>query len=338
MKQENTNNPPRTIKPTKPITYRAEPYDSKGWPLAKRAWYRAYRTLIQRPARQRVMRGWTDLPPCPPLGETHPAYSVHSLLGSSSLEMGICAYKSLVLAAGKPLPFVFHDDGSLHDDHARRLLAQFPGGRVVRRSEADATWARQLAAYPHCRAWRDRHVLALKLLDFPVFSGTPRITNVDSDILFFEPPAFLMEQLEGGPGTNFFNKDPKDSYVLPAGVIADRFGIAVKECIDAGLSVVNRADIALPVVEAWLADETVAEVAGAYLLEQTFMAMLASRSPAGAAHLPAGYDVSLTKPVETSVCKHYVGRIRHGFELEGLRYLEGHLDFKHRWHQFVRHA
>ncbi len=284
------------------------------------------------------MRGWTALPPCPPLEAPHPAYSVHSLISRSSLEMGICAYKSLVLGAGKPLPFVFHDDGSLHDDHARRLLAQFPGARVVRRSESDAAWARQLAAYPHCRAWRERHVLALKLLDIMVFSQTPRIAYVDSDILFFEPPAFLLAQLEGGPGTNFFNKDPKDSYVLPAGVIADRFGIAVRDRINAGLSVVNRADIALPVVEAWLADAAVAEVAGAYLLEQTFMAMLASRSPAGVAHLPDGYDVSLTKPVETSVCKHYVGRIRHGFELEGLRYLEEHLDFKNRWHHFVRHA
>jgi hypothetical protein len=42
--------------------------------------------------------------------------------------------------------------------------------------------------------------------------------------------------------------------------------------------------------------------------------------------------------VASSVCKHYVGAIRPGFEREGLVYLLDTLRFEARWNQFVEHA
>ncbi|HEX8530588.1 MAG TPA: hypothetical protein VF646_11215, partial [Cytophagales bacterium] len=112
-----------------------------------------------------------------------------------------------------------------------------------------------------------------------------------------------------------------------------------KERVNVGLWVMNREDLDLPKTERWLAAFPAdLPPLKKRLTEQTLLAMLATDSANGVAHLPPPYDVAFEKKPEDAVCKHYVGRIRHGFELEGLRYLAGPLDFINRWQHFVRNA
>ncbi len=71
-------------------------------------------------------------------------------------------------------------------------------------------------------------------------------------------------------------------------------------------------------------------------IEQTLFAMLASDSSGGVKHLSSAYDVDLKKAIINATCKHYVGKIRTKFELEGLTYLTGSCQFMNRWKNFAK--
>ena len=72
-----------------------------------------------------------------------------------------------------------------------------------------------------------------------------------------------------------------------------------------------------------------------HLIEQTLVAILMTSGASGAAHLPPEYDLYLEKGLQGDVCRHYVGGIRHLFELEGLRTLLVDLNFETRWRRFA---
>jgi hypothetical protein len=73
-----------------------------------------------------------------------------------------------------------------------------------------------------------------------------------------------------------------------------------------------------------------------HVAEQTLFAIMASVEMQSTEFLPASYDVSFEKAVQTSVCKHYVGKIRHGFEIEGLAYLLREKKFEKNWLAFIK--
>lgn len=315
--------------------YRVKPVDLSNRALLIRAAHRLYR-LFRDAKRRRIAQVVVNSPPAPPVDENLP-YTVHTLLCKRDLSMGICAAKALNLAANLALPWVFHDDGSLRTEDFSLLRRHFPGARIVTRTEADQRASEVLRDFPRCNAWRNRHVLMLRLLDVPQWAGGTRIWFVDSDQLFFQRPNEILALLDKPLGMNFFSRDITDSYVLDSDKIKEITGVDIYKRVNAGLGVVNRADMRIELIEQWLGqlEPFFNERTIYHRLEQTLLAMLASVSSQGIAHLPPSYDVALDKPVEHSVCKHYVGRIRHGFELEGLAYLLDDLDFIRRWQQFV---
>ncbi len=315
--------------------YRVKPYESAHWPITKRALYKLYNKLWRDTKRQQIMARVAKLSPCPMFSEKEPSYTLHSLIGKNSLSMGIASYKSLVLTAQKPLNFIFHDDGTLNPSQLALLTDHFPGCRTVSRKESDEYMKPFLLNFPLCANVRQSHVLIPKITDVYAYSAAQRVGYVDSDVLFFQHPKFFLDQLENPVGKNFFNKDIKTSYILSASQLSNIYSILVKEQINSGLWIMNRADINLSQLNSWLQEKSIQSLHHKYLLEQTFLAVLASNSPEGVDYLPTDYDVSFEKKVEESVCKHYVGRIRHGFELEGLSYLLESTKFIQRWEEFV---
>jgi hypothetical protein len=316
--------------------YRVKPYESAHWPLAKRAIYKLYNQLWRDTKRKLILNSVAKLSPCPPFTRKYPTYSLHTLLDYKNFQMGVVSYKSLVLAAQQPINFVFHDDGSLTTLQINYLHAHFPGCRVISQAEARQYMNDYLTPFPNCLHVRQNHVLFPKVTDVKAYATAERIGFMDSDVLFFRKPTHFLDALENGCHTNYFNKDIKTSYFLPASVLSEIFSIQVKEQLNSGLWVVNRADIDIPRLERFIQDNRLPDLVQQYLLDQTLLAVLASSSVHSVDYLPPTYDVSFEKDVTTTVCKHYVGRIRHGFELEGLTYLLKEMDFINRWELFVK--
>ena len=89
-------------------------------------------------------------------------------------------------------------------------------------------------------------------------------------------------------------------------------------------------------IEKWLGEfEEHEKVIKWHRIEQTLIVMLAAVYKKPWMHLPPEYDVAFSKDVSKNICKHYVGAIRFGFELEGVKYLLNEKDFVRRWNNFI---
>jgi hypothetical protein len=266
-------------------------------------------------------------------------FSPHILVCHQDLLLTVCSAKSLNLAMKQALPWLFHDDGSLTTDDKAMLMRQFPGCRVINRAESDEWFRARADKYPRLTALRQQHVMLLKLADVYVYSNAKRVLYVDSDVLFFNKPEFLIAALHEGQPKNYFNRDLASAYITTSTLLSELTGVMPPDSLNAGLSALNRDDIALVKIEKvlQLLDDNVRAdwLHYSHLIEQTAVALLSAASSSGTCHLPAEYDVSLDKKIEAAVCKHYVGVIRDEYELEGLAYLLREGAFLQRWRSFA---
>jgi len=138
-------------------------------------------------------------------------------------------------------------------------------------------------------------------------------------------------------GANAFNMDIDTAYMLPKLTLQKITNKTLPEKLNAGLSVIDVDLINFDNIEKWL--QTFGEYEPNIILhriEQTLVAMLAVVNEKPCIHLPAEYDVAFSKDVSKSVCKHYVGAIRFGFEVEGINYLLKKKSFLSRWNNFIK--
>jgi len=263
-------------------------------------------------------------------------FSPHCLTCHDDLLMAICSAKSLNLAVEEALPWIFHDDGSLTATDKQLLLFQFPGCRLVDRSEAD-DFFKAPHLVPLAQA-RQKSVLLLKLADLQVFARHDRILYVDSDILFFKRPHALFHILENGNG-NYFTKDISTAYIATLEVLQELTGVRPLERVNSGIFALNRTDIGLDRIADTLPKIDMAKhpnwTLHRHLIEQTLVALLTTSSASGAAHLPPEYDLCFERGLHGAVCRHYVGVIREYFELEGLQTLLLEMEFLSRWQRFA---
>lgn len=278
------------------------------------------RELFINPARRKISRKLiASIPPYP--NDTDQEFSIHTLIGANYVEMAIAGFKVFNYVSGSNFKITIHDDGTLNEENINRLN-QHLNCKIIRRQEADEKAKQELMNYPALFQFRSAQVMALKFIDVKLFSRGARNAYIDVDILFFKQPEFLLNTLKDqSEQINYFNKDIDNAYIENIDVIFKRSGLHPLEKANAGLWVMNAKDMNLGLAESWLSTEYFQAFKTSYRLEQTFISILANMSEKGAAHLPASYDVDLLKQPENSVCKHYVGRIRHGYELEGLQYI-----------------
>jgi flagellar biosynthesis regulator FlaF len=249
----------------------------------------------------------------------HP--EIHMLICKRDFEMAIITAAMLNLLGKTAHSFTFHDDGTMDDQMEKIIYQQFPGTLVVRRNVADLIASQKLSAYPKLLEFRKKHVMALKLIDVALWAQEDRIGYLDSDILFFRYPKEFIRAFEKDIDVNYFNRDIANAYITDCSSIKNLVGLRPASLINAGLWVMNKKDIDLNLIESWLKHSVMSKYKSDYRLEQTFAALLAQTSDAGVAHFSSGYNVSFEKKPEKSIAKHYVGRIRYGYELEGIRYL-----------------
>ena len=247
--------------------------------------------------------------------------TIHMLVCKRDFEMAIISAMIINNLGNKGHYFIFHDDGSIDDEFETRFYEYLPGSKLIRRKIADKIMEEELSIYPALQEYRKKQVLALKLVDIPFFSQSKRIAYIDTDVLFFRYPEEYFQLLDNKTNLNIFNKDIASAYVTDEISIEGNLGIKLLPKINSGLWIMNKKDFSFSMIESWLEHRFLHSYLTDYRLEQTFIAMLASTSDAKTRYFPAGYDVSFEKDPEVSICKHYVGRIRYGYELEGLNYI-----------------
>lgn len=180
--------------------------------------------------------------------------------------------------------------------------------------------------------------MMLKLVDIKLFDSNKRTILLDSDILFFKNPAELLSLAKDIAGANAFNKDIDTAYILPSSTLEEVIKAPIPEKLNAGLSVIDVDLINFDQIEKWL---SIFEGYGTddikwHRIEQSLIAMSAAVNKKPWTYLRSEYDVSFSKDVSKSVCKHYVGAIRFGFEMEGINYLLKEGDFINKWNSFTK--
>ena len=250
-----------------------------------------------------------------------PFATVAFLLCHKDFEMGMIAAWSLVQASSKPLLLRFFEDGSLYDTEKERLSQLFPGHIQVSKREADQAIRAKFGEHSAIWKAREGNPLFHKIIDIPLLTPEKRINFSDPDILFFSNPVqFLQVCTEDSP-IGYFNKDIADSYVVEKEALEYILGRSMPACINSGLFSIPTQSVDFEAITRFLEHPAISTLWKSHRIEQTLFAIMASRPGYEARLLPASYNVSYEKPVAEVPCKHYVGRIRHGFELEGLAFM-----------------
>jgi len=253
----------------------------------------------ERFARAVVRRRW-DLP------DHGQPVSLHMVLSKSGVLMGQMTLRSLEFHSGFRWAPVLHDDGTLTDADVAELRENFPDARVIRRTEADAALDEALAGYPHCRENRVKHPWFLKVFDTRHFAPHDRYIVIDSDIVFFRKPDFVLEWMRSRPETFWFMEDTKEKYSSARAGIETAMGFPIWERVNSGFDLMVRPAVELSLAETFL--ERCAPMAREYqFLEQTFFAVAGSAWARGG-KLPTEYEISWTNLRRPgAVCRHYVG-------------------------------
>jgi hypothetical protein len=202
---------------------------------------------------------------------------------------------------------VIYDDGSLTADFRAPLARLFPTARFVGRDE---TVARLDAHLPAARfpALRERwlNYPNLRKLTDPHLGSTGWKLVLDSDLLFFHRPGFLLDWLDA-PTQPLHAVDCETSYGYSRPLMNELAGAPVADLVNVGLTGLNSSGLDWERLEHWCATLIVREQTS-YYLEQALIAMLVAGRPCAIA--PAADYVTLPEPPEATACRavmhHYV--------------------------------
>ena len=232
--------------------------------------------------------------------------SLHMVLSHGGLLMGQLTLRSLEFHSGYSWAPVLHDDGTLSDKDVAEIMTNFPDASVIRRAEADSELHEALKDFPQCRDNRVKHPWFLKVFDTRHYAPHERYIVIDSDIVFFRTPDFILKWMSERPETFWFMEDTKEKYSSGRAGIEEAMGFPLWERVNSGLDLMVRPSVDLALAEKFL--ERCAPMAREYcFLEQTFFAVTGSAWGKGGT-LPPEYEISWTNfRKHGAVCRHYVG-------------------------------
>ena len=246
---------------------------------------------------------------------------IHLLTSSKDWQFAAWMLASFFHHTQRRWPVVLHEDGTCGDEIFAALARPFPEARIIRRRAADAVMETKLAGHPACLAYRRQHPLAMKLFDVPALARTPRVLLLDSDVLFFQRPREILDWVDGGETSTWFNSDFQHSCNITAEQAREKWGLDLWRLVNSGLVLLDPAILDVHFCERCLAEGTIRHSGWEWCIEQTLFALCASRAGRGGL-LPATYEVSYAREAGAGVvARHYVGHVRQQFFSEGLRRL-----------------
>jgi hypothetical protein len=189
--------------------------------------YRKHRNLLRSwdaPARMPTVAGKDGQAP----------FTVHVLTGEFHAHLTCFCLYSLLNHASKPLLPVVHEDGTLKEKQRDELQRVIPPVRFVTPVEGDDGVDSHFPRnrYPSLRAMRDALPLMRKLLDVHAGQRGPTLF-VDSDVLFYRSPEYLLNWLSGGRKP-FYMLDYQSSYGLNAAVLESVYGRQMRARVNTG--------------------------------------------------------------------------------------------------------
>ncbi len=258
-----------------------------------------------------------SLPPLHPAGGI-PA-EIHLLTGRRFWYQTVFCLWSFARHTGRTLAPVIYDDGTLTGEFTASLLRLFPQTRIVAKSE---TLARLDAFLPISRypALRERwlnYPNIRKLTDPHIGSAGWKLV-LDSDLLFFRRPDFLLNWLDA-PDRSMHAVDCQTSYGYSRPLMNQLAGHPVANLVNVGLTGLDGAHIDWDQLEHWTHTLQIRE-STSYYLEQALIAMMVAGRDCSIA--PAADYITLPRPPEALHCR----AVMHHYVAESKRWY-----FQHCW-------
>jgi hypothetical protein len=266
--------------------------------------------------KQSMIRAVANLPV--PDGDG-PAIELHLLTGARFTEQTAFCLWTFARQSGRALLPVLHDDGSLRDEHLHDLRRLFPGLRVVAKPDAAAQLHQILPAdhfpYLHER-WRNYPNIR-KLTDPHLGSHGAKLV-LDSDLLFFRRPDFLLDWL-AAPDRPLHAVDCETSYGYERSLMERLAGAPIADLVNVGLTGLRSDALDWDRIE-YFCRELIQTAGTHYYLEQALVAMLVAGRDCAVA--PAHDYVTRPRTPEIEACRavmhHYVADSKPGY-------------FRHNW-------
>lgn len=286
--------------------------------LFYRAWHRPFSLVraclreggpleqIRTEAGRRQMKAAASVLPAPPNNAGTPV-ELHLLTGRRFWYQTAFCLWSFARSAQRPLLPVIYDDGTLTEATRAPLQYLFPRTRFVSRDECLARLDVHLPAprYPHLRERWLNYPNIRKLID-PHLGRNGWKLVLDSDLLFFRRPDFLLRWLED-TDRPLHAVDVETAYGYPTALMTELCGARIAGLVNVGLAGLASESLDWDRIESWTA-ALIGRHGTHYFLEQALVAMLV----AGRTCAVAPQDDYVTCPREPeamdcqAVMHHYV--------------------------------
>jgi len=198
------------------------------------------------------------------------------LTGSRFWYQSAFCMHTMILQSKRPFRPVFYDDGTLEEEHREELQRLFPKGRVMSTRETEEHLFRVLPPdrYPTLYGQRANLPLMRKLMDIHAGQTGWRLF-LDSDMLFFRRPDFLLDWLDN-PDRFIHMVDATVCYGHPVEFLEKLAGKPVPQPVNTGITGMRSDLIDWDQVEHWM--RALLDRAGShYLQEQALTALIFSQ-------------------------------------------------------------
>ena len=246
---------------------------------------------------------------------------VHILIWDQDVAMGLWAAKSFYTASQCRWPLIWHQGGALSGSSVKALKYHFPDSSIVLEEEILPVIEAKLNILKHFNTIeaRKRSFMLRKLIDCVILARSDYLLLMDTDVLFFQMPHFLIDAVREGQLDAAFNRDENSHYNITPEECEKQFGFKLKACINAGLGLIRVDAWHLEKINLYLGNKKINE--SPWLVEQTLQAMLASQSefsffPETYLNSSSGGMTSVSG--EPCVAKHYASHPRPFFFREGI--------------------
>jgi hypothetical protein len=219
-----------------------------------------------------MTRAAAQLTPLPGLADANWP-ELHFLTGKKFWDQTAFCLQTFQAHAGHPARAVFHDDGSADEPTRIQLTRLFPAARWRLANEIEAELDAVLPAkkFPVLRERRAHYPNLRKLTDVHAGAHGWRLV-LDSDMLFFRRPDFLLAWLEA-PSRPLHMVDVQDSYGYSRSLLESLAGAQLPPLINVGLCGLRSDILDWEKLEFWCRRLIEAE-GTSYYLEQALVAML----------------------------------------------------------------
>ena len=245
---------------------------------------------------------------------------LHQLTGQNFAFQSAFCFWTLSHTAQREVAPVFYDDGTLAPVQKEHLLSLFPLGRLVTHGETLARLEIYLPEkkFPVLRERFQKDPLIRKLINLHLGSTGWKL-GLDSDLLFFRRPTFILDWLEN-PQQPLYLLDIADAYGYSTRLLEKLAAAAVPHCVNVGLCGLRSESLDWEKMEWWCAQLLEAE-GSHYLLEQALTALILAGLPGVAA--PEADYLTLPSLEEVfhplAVMHHYVAESKRWYFRESWR-------------------